>query len=94
MKPLSGRLGPGSSVLSVSISDLPAPFDGGVKPRSVEEDAHEEKIKGIISMKSINAINLIDGLDGLSSGVSLISCISLLIIFALNGSPLISLLLT
>lgn len=40
-----------------------------------------------------NAINLIDGLDGLSSGVSLISCISLLIIFALNGSPLISILL-
>ena len=40
-----------------------------------------------------NAINLIDGLDGLSSGVSLISCISLVIIFALNGSPLISILL-
>ncbi len=40
-----------------------------------------------------NAINLIDGLDGLSSGVSIISCLSLLIIFALNGSPLISILL-
>ena len=40
-----------------------------------------------------NAINLIDGLDGLSSGVSLISCISLLFIFVLNGSPLISILL-
>ena len=40
-----------------------------------------------------NAINLIDGLDGLSSGVSLISCVSLLIIFALNDSPLISILL-
>ena len=40
-----------------------------------------------------NAINLIDGLDGLSSGVSLISCVSLLIIFALNASPLISILL-
>ena len=40
-----------------------------------------------------NAINLIDGLDGLSSGVSLISCVSLLIIFALNGSPLVSILL-
>ena len=39
-----------------------------------------------------NAINLIDGLDGLSSGVSLISCLSLLI-FTLNGSPLISILL-
>lgn len=37
-----------------------------------------------------NAINLIDGLDGLSSGISLISCISLLIIFVLNDSPLIA----
>lgn len=40
-----------------------------------------------------NALNLIDGLDGLSTGISLISCMSLLIIFALNGSPLISIVL-
>ncbi len=40
-----------------------------------------------------NAINLIDGLDGLSSGISIISCISLLMIFSLNGSPLISIVL-
>lgn len=40
-----------------------------------------------------NAINLIDGLDGLSSGIALISCISLLIIFALNGSPMIAILM-
>jgi len=40
-----------------------------------------------------NAINLIDGLDGLSSGVALISCVSMLIIFALNGSPIIAILL-
>lgn len=40
-----------------------------------------------------NAINLIDGLDGLSSGIALISCISMLIIFALNGSPIIATLL-
>ena len=40
-----------------------------------------------------NAINLIDGLDGLSSGTSLISCISLLIIFATNNSPVISIIL-
>lgn len=39
-----------------------------------------------------NAINLMDGLDGLSSGISLISCISLLIIFALNNSPMIAIL--
>jgi len=40
-----------------------------------------------------NAINLIDGLDGLSSGISIISCVSLIIIFSLNGSPLISIIL-
>ena len=40
-----------------------------------------------------NAINLIDGLDGLSSGITLISCFSLLIIFTLNQSPLIAILL-
>ena len=40
-----------------------------------------------------NAINLIDGLDGLSSGIALISCVSLLIIFALNNSPMIAILI-
>ncbi len=40
-----------------------------------------------------NAINLIDGLDGLSSGICLISCFSLLIIFTLNSSPLIAIIL-
>lgn len=40
-----------------------------------------------------NAINLIDGLDGLSSGIALISCISLLIIFALNSSPVFAILI-
>ncbi len=40
-----------------------------------------------------NAINLIDGLDGLSSGITLISCLSLLIIFVLNDSPLIAVIL-
>ena len=40
-----------------------------------------------------NAINLIDGLDGLSSGVCLISCLSLLIIFSLNKSPILAIVL-
>ena len=40
-----------------------------------------------------NAINLIDGLDGLSSGISLISCLSLLMIFSLNDSPVIAIIL-
>lgn len=40
-----------------------------------------------------NAINLIDGLDGLSTGISVISSLSLLIIFSLNGSPIIAIIL-
>lgn len=40
-----------------------------------------------------NAINFTDGLDGLSSGITLIACISLLIIFVINGSPVISIIL-
>ena len=40
-----------------------------------------------------NAINLIDGLDGLSSGITLISCLSLLIIFAMQGTSLIAIIL-
>ena len=40
-----------------------------------------------------NAINLIDGLDGLSSGISIISCISMLVIFILNGSPIIAIIM-
>lgn len=40
-----------------------------------------------------NAINLIDGLDGLSSGICIISSVSLLIIFSLNYSPIIAIIL-
>lgn len=40
-----------------------------------------------------NAINLIDGLDGLSTGISLISSVCLMIIFILNSSPIISVIL-
>ena len=40
-----------------------------------------------------NAINLIDGLDGLAAGISVISAVSLLVIFVLNGSPMIAIIL-
>lgn len=40
-----------------------------------------------------NAINLSDGLDGLSSGITLLSCLSLIIVFSLNESPLIAIIL-
>ena len=57
----------------------------------------EEIVSCIITVVWIvgvtNAINLIDGLDGLYSGISVISAISLLVIFVLNGSPLVSIVL-
>lgn len=40
-----------------------------------------------------NAINLTDGLDGLSSGITLISCFSLIIVFTMNQSPIIAVIL-
>ena len=40
-----------------------------------------------------NSINLMDGLDGLSTGLSLISSLCLIIIFSLNSSPVISIIL-
>lgn len=63
----------------------------------INNPAIEETISCIITILWIigvtNAINLIDGLDGLSSGISVISAISLLIIFVLNGSPAVSIVL-
>ena len=75
-------------LFGVRISDITLPFI------SAELD---DIVSIIITIGWIigvtNAINLIDGLDGLSSGISVISAISLLIIFVLNGSPIISIVL-
>jgi len=63
----------------------------------IEIDSKNELFYQILTVCWIigitNAMNLIDGLDGLSTGISIISCVSLLIIFSLNGSPLISIIL-
>ena len=76
-------------VFGVRISDISLPF--------FNFSEMNEIISIIITIGWIigvtNAINLIDGLDGLSSGISVISAVSLLIIFVLNGSPLISIVL-
>ena len=69
----------------------------GIVPPFITSDIGKEIFEIILTIGWIvgvtNAINLIDGLDGLSSGISVISSISLLIIFVLNGSPLIAILL-
>lgn len=56
-------------------------------------DVMEYVITWIWIVGITNAINLTDGLDGLSSGITLIACVSLLIIFAINSSPIISIIL-
>lgn len=69
----------------------------GIKIEHIGQIALNEVMSIILTMLWIvgitNAINLIDGLDGLSTGITLISCISLLIIFSLNASPLIAIIL-
>ena len=73
----------------ILIENVSLPFiDGSKIPIAVYEVVTIFWIVGIT-----NALNLIDGLDGLSTGITLISCLSLLIIFSLNGSPLISIIL-
>lgn len=69
----------------------------GIRIDVINEQVLPEAISFILTVGWIvgitNAINLIDGLDGLSSGITLISCVSLLIIFATNSSPIISIIL-
>lgn len=77
------------ALCGVQITEITLPFFNTV----FTEEAFSITITVLWIVGITNAINLIDGLDGLSSGISLISCISLLIIFSLNGSPLISILL-
>lgn len=88
---LAGQLVAAIVVVSfgIRIEDITIPFIG-------VPELHET-VKIILTICWIvgvtNAINLIDGLDGLSSGISVISAISLLIIFILNGSPIIAVIL-
>ena len=77
-------------VCGIKIDDISIPFIEG-KVVINEIVSYIITICWIIGIT--NAINLIDGLDGLSSGVTLIACLSLLIVFALNGSPLIAIVL-
>ena len=77
-------------ICGIRIDDIAIPFSEG-------KVVINETLSCILTICWIvgitNAINLIDGLDGLSSGVTLISCLSLLMVFALNGSPLIAIVL-
>lgn len=74
----------------IKIEDISIPFTEG---KIVIEGIASYIITVCWIVGITNAINLIDGLDGLSSGVTLISCLSLLMVFALNESPLIAIVL-
>lgn len=74
----------------IRIEDISIPFLGTIPELN---ECFSVIITIIWIVGVTNAINLIDGLDGLSTGISVISAISLLIIFLLNGSPLISIVL-
>lgn len=77
-----------ASGITINNFDLPF-FDGNIVLSNIFSI-----ILTIIWIVGItNAINLIDGLDGLSAGISIISCMSLLIIFALNASPFIAIII-
>lgn len=74
----------------IKIEDISIPFTEG---KIIITGIGSYILTGCWIVGITNAINLIDGLDGLSSGVTLISCLSLLMVFALNGSPLIAIVL-
>lgn len=76
----------------IIIEDISIPFFSGEQLTQLNEIFSVILTVGWI-VGITNAINLIDGLDGLSSGISLISCLSLLIIFSLNGSPMIAIIM-
>lgn len=77
------------AVFGLRLGDLTIPFIQTVK---INETL--SIVLTIIWIVGItNAINLMDGLDGLSSGITLISSLSLLIIFSLNNSPLIAIIM-
>ena len=73
----------------VRIEDISLPFLDTIEMQEIFSSI----ITVIWIVGVTNAINLIDGLDGLSSGISVISAISLLIIFVLNDSPMVAILL-
>ncbi len=91
LKPLQKLIGQTFAATIVVVFGLKIEY---IKISTILQIVLKEEISSIITIIWIvgitNSINLMDGLDGLSTGISLISSISLLIIFTLNYSPLIA----
>ena len=88
---LSGQLL--ASIVAVAFGVRIGNFDFGLFNSPESKEIFSALLTIIWIVGVTNAINLIDGLDGLSSGISVISAISLLVIFVLNGSSMIAIIL-
>ena len=82
-----------AAIVAVAFGIRVGNFDFGILTSPEAKEIFSAILTIIWIVGVTNAINLIDGLDGLSSGISVISAISLLVIFVLNGSPMISIIL-
>ena len=82
-----------AAIVAVAFGIRVGNFDFGIFNTSESREIFSAILTIIWIVGITNAINLIDGLDGLSSGISVISAISLLVIFVLNGSPMIAIIL-
>ncbi len=82
-----------AAIVAVAFGIRVGDFDFGIFNTPESREIFSAILTIIWIVGITNAINLIDGLDGLSSGISVISAISLLVIFVLNGSPMIAIIL-
>ena len=78
-------------VFGISIVGVKIPF---IYPKIIDFGLWAFPITLIWVLGITNAVNLIDGLDGLAAGISTIASISLLIIFAIVGAPIETLIIT
>jgi len=78
-------------VFNISIAGIKIPF---IYPHMIDFGLWSFPITLIWVLGITNAVNLIDGLDGLAAGISSIASTSLLIIFAITGSPIEALIIT
>ena len=78
-------------VFGISIVGVKIPF---VYPQIIDFGLWAFPITLIWVLGITNAVNLIDGLDGLSAGISSIASVSLLVIFAITGAPMETVIIT
>ena len=78
-------------VFGISIVGIKIPF---VYPQMIDFGIWAFPITLAWVLGITNAVNLIDGLDGLAAGISSIASVSLLVIFAIIGAPMETIIIT